>query len=880
MMMDVDQRDQGDHRLAHQHPSPASQPAHAPPSASTANSSAHHSPIPAPHQKPTLPPISGRPSPPASSRSREYSLPAQTPTTNGHRPNGSQIAYPSPSPQEVSMDALLRLQTQVQYNTAGLQTQRRDFETLSHAVSRLSDEMGRIENMVQSLRRELQARPIAPAAPAQAPPGSQIDDATLNLFVENLSSVASKVGEVDTLKMQLEIVKRRIKIMEEDSAPSGPPLNGAAPAPAPAVGSFASPREAMATPMRYDPVERDGRGYHSEDVREQQFAAAATPTTFVPYNSTEQAHSEDNWRSESQRAPSSAGKESRRGRGGARGRGRRSLPADSREVGDAPEWENPSWNGNGTQPGPNGYYHMEIGPDGTKVPRGSSIVRRGSGGNGPIAMRPIEMTRPTTGGDPYAHTKKTRTKPIRNADGILIRKDGRPDMRSQSSAANLRKVHARKEQERILEQRSGTPTSGLASTPLNNGSRDGSHSNGSTPEKEMSPANEHERHEAIMKQVFPNGVDQIKAHKYHEQYFPPSASPNVTKVKPEVNTPSERGSVSEVDEPTERASQVNGRSPASEVHEGDKMDVVPKRSDVDAGGSSHGSNFSSDFAPLAATTTNIAILTATAPAHTLYATMRAATPQALGWLRALVRRELRAPALQSASPRPSRLRARASAATPTPRPHARAFSTTASRPQDPRPSSSSSPSPTAETAAPAAQHTHYTFFPKTLPAGPPPAGPFAIDLRALRNEFLQLQASAHPDRHGGADKRRAEGLSARINEAYRTLQNPLLRAQHLLSLRGIDVAEDERLKVEDPELLMEVLEARERIEEAGSEEEVQAMRVENGRRVEGSVEVLDRAFREDDVETAKEEAVRLRYWVNIKESLDAWEPGKPVVLQH
>lgn len=611
------------------------------------------------------------------------------------------------------MDALLRLQTQVQYNTAGLQTQRRDFETLSHAVSRLSDEMGRIENMVQALRRELQARPIAPAAPAQAPPGSQIDDATLNLFVENLSSVASKVGEVDTLKMQLEIVKRRIKIMEEDSAPSGPPLNGAAPAPAPAVGSFASPREAsqvhpphpmphaphpshavppppphhqappfhshasppvprlgtpshadlrhelrpappvqqpfhhaapqpqdmhsvstpgsqpsqpsqssgwvavnpsakrshpngvdspmdgrsetmgspkrpklapleprvgpestpVATPMRYDPVERDGRGYHSEDVREQQFAAAATPTTFVPYNSTEQAHSEDNWRSESQRAPSSAGKESRRGRGGGRGRGRRSLPADSREVGDAPEWEPPSWNGNGTQPGPNGYYHMEIGPDGTKVPRGSSIVRRGSGGNGPIAMRPIEMTRPTTGGDPYAHTKKTRTKPIRNADGILIRKDGRPDMRSQSSAANLRKVHARKEQERILEQRSGTPTSGLASTPLNNGSRDGSHSNGSTPEKEMSPANEHERHEAIMKQVFPNGVDQIKAHKYHEQYFPPSASPNATKVKPEVNTPSERGSVSEVDEPTERASQVNGRSPAAEVHEGDKMDV-------------------------------------------------------------------------------------------------------------------------------------------------------------------------------------------------------------------------------------------------------------------------------------------------------------------
>jgi hypothetical protein len=44
--------------------------------------------------------------------------------------------------------------------------------------------------------------------------------------------------------------------------------------------------------------------------------------------------------------------------------------------------------------------------------------------------------------------KKTRAKPFRNADGVLIRKDGRPDMRSHSSAANLRKVHARKEEER------------------------------------------------------------------------------------------------------------------------------------------------------------------------------------------------------------------------------------------------------------------------------------------------------------------------------------------------------------------------------------------------------------------------------------------------
>jgi molecular chaperone HscB len=129
-------------------------------------------------------------------------------------------------------------------------------------------------------------------------------------------------------------------------------------------------------------------------------------------------------------------------------------------------------------------------------------------------------------------------------------------------------------------------------------------------------------------------------------------------------------------------------------------------------------------------------------------------------------------------------------------------------------------------------------------------------------------------------KSRAEATSARINEAYKTLQNPLLRAQYLLSLRGIDVAQDETAKVEDPELLMEVLDTRELIESAKEEEELEEIRAVNEERIMSSEAVLERAFKEDDTARAKEEAVRLRYWVNIRESLDAWERGKPVILIH
>ena len=155
-----------------------------------------------------------------------------------------------------------------------------------------------------------------------------------------------------------------------------------------------------------------------------------------------------------------------------------------------------------------------------------------------------------------------------------------------------------------------------------------------------------------------------------------------------------------------------------------------------------------------------------------------------------------------------------------------------------------------------------------------------MDTKRLRNEFLQLQAKAHPDLHQGQDKARAEGLSSLINEAYKTLSNPLLRAQYLLSLRGIEVAEDETAKVEDPELLVEVLETREAIEEAQREEDLVPLKEANERKIEYSVGALDAAFKADDLEAAKSEAVRLRYWVNVRESLNGWEKGKPVVLVH
>ncbi|KAI4253636.1 MAG: hypothetical protein LQ352_003564 [Teloschistes flavicans] len=185
--------------------------------------------------------------------------------------------------------------------------------------------------------------------------------------------------------------------------------------------------------------------------------------------------------------------------------------------------------------------------------------------------------------------------------------------------------------------------------------------------------------------------------------------------------------------------------------------------------------------------------------------------------------------------------------------------------------------------------SHYDLFPSSLSSGPPPNGSFHIDPSSLRREFLQLQARAHPDRHQGADKAKAEAASARINDAYKTILNPLARARYLLSLRGVEMGEDESIAGSpsavggdmDTELLMEVMEVREDIEAAQSRAEIEEMKAANEERKRASEDKLDHLFRARDIEAARGETVRLGYWVNVGTALDGWEKvGDGRVSEH
>ncbi|ANB14582.1 Jac1p [Sugiyamaella lignohabitans] len=166
---------------------------------------------------------------------------------------------------------------------------------------------------------------------------------------------------------------------------------------------------------------------------------------------------------------------------------------------------------------------------------------------------------------------------------------------------------------------------------------------------------------------------------------------------------------------------------------------------------------------------------------------------------------------------------------------------------------------------------YYSFFPQSFPNGPPPKGPFEINAKQLKQEFLKLQAQTHPDKAGSVDpnnelRKKFELRSSQLNIAYKSLLNPLDRAQHLLLLRGID-ALSERDSLQDEDLLMDVLMAREAIADSNSREDLLSLQQENDKRLSESETALISAFSEDDLESAKNETIRLSYWQNIKNQI-------------
>ena len=68
-----------------------------------------------------------------------------------------------------------------------------------------------------------------------------------------------------------------------------------------------------------------------------------------------------------------------------------------------------------------------------------------------------------------------------------------------------------------------------------------------------------------------------------------------------------------------------------------------------------------------------------------------------------------------------------------------------------------------------------------------------LDLGMLEHEFHKLSRKLHPDRFGRASANEKEWSlagTALLNDAYRTLRDPICRTQYLLKLHGAEIGEE------------------------------------------------------------------------------------------
>ena len=70
-----------------------------------------------------------------------------------------------------------------------------------------------------------------------------------------------------------------------------------------------------------------------------------------------------------------------------------------------------------------------------------------------------------------------------------------------------------------------------------------------------------------------------------------------------------------------------------------------------------------------------------------------------------------------------------------------------------------------------------------------------LDLADLEKNFYAQSRKLHPDRFAAkplAEQQAALAASSQLNDAYRTLRDPILRTEYLLSLQGIQLEEQSR----------------------------------------------------------------------------------------
>ncbi len=168
-------------------------------------------------------------------------------------------------------------------------------------------------------------------------------------------------------------------------------------------------------------------------------------------------------------------------------------------------------------------------------------------------------------------------------------------------------------------------------------------------------------------------------------------------------------------------------------------------------------------------------------------------------------------------------------------------------------------------------------FCSTCNAVQPPAGvdhfvrlgmavDFDVDISALDGIYFELQRTLHPDRFATStakEKAYSQAQATAINDAYETIKDPLKRADYIINIKGVNVMPDGCNLVNDPSILMEAMEVREKLAAAENISDVDAVANQAREEMKDIVAGISLAFRGDDIEGACQLTTRLKYLTKL-----------------
>ncbi|BDU36191.1 co-chaperone HscB [Vibrio nigripulchritudo] len=154
---------------------------------------------------------------------------------------------------------------------------------------------------------------------------------------------------------------------------------------------------------------------------------------------------------------------------------------------------------------------------------------------------------------------------------------------------------------------------------------------------------------------------------------------------------------------------------------------------------------------------------------------------------------------------------------------------------------------------------------------------FDLDVTALSTQFRELQRQFHPDKFATSSERdrlMAVQKAAQINDAFQVLKQPISRAEYLLSLKGVDIR-NEQNTMQDPMFLMEQMELREALEEIESSSDPESELFDFEKKVsklyQSHLDEMVQSLTEESLENAANGIRKLKFIAKLQNEIEQLE---------